>query len=135
MPPHLSEVVERLGGEAIRASYDEAVSSAGGLGSLIRQVNAVSDRRLDGADLAVSDVDAWLAGVPIDGESKVTVLWPFDRLAVSIPYRLFRERFEDLWQPSSDDVVVIEHDGDVANVLVIDHEEQFTFASIAGSAR
>src|SRR2546423_1224660 len=134
MPPHLDEVVERLGGESVRAFYEEAVSNAGGLARLIRQVNEVGDRRLDGTDSTMADVDAWLAELPIDGESKVTVLWPFNRLAVSIPYRVFKECFENLWQPSSDDVVVIGRAGDALNILLIDHEEQFTFAGVDGLA-
>ena len=96
----------------------------------MQRVHEAATLKLDAVDLTIQEARAWIAQLPIEGSSVVTVLWPFNGLAARMPYRLFWEHFDSLWFPSSDDVVVINDRDQVRDVLVVDHEEQFRFVSI-----
>ena len=62
----------------------------------------------------------------LDGDL-LEVVWPAFGEAVRIDREVFIEHYDDLWYPSSDDVVARQVGRDGA--LVITHEEQFTYFS------
>jgi hypothetical protein len=130
VPPDLSSTLDRLGTTAGREAYLDAERRLGPVHSLVEQCLAHRGAHLDAADALPDEVRAWLSGLPVPSDAGVTVLWPFDKLAARLTYRSFVDSYDDLWYPSSDDVVVYWENGDELGVIVLDHEEEFTFASV-----
>lgn len=66
-----------------------------------------------------------LAGVRATGPEPVTLLWPYDGYCVGMPYAAVVQFYDDLWNPSSDDLWVT--DRLASWLLIIDHEERLEF--------
>ncbi len=78
----------------------------------------------DIADLEPAGVQAMLARLPVE-EEWVDVIWPYERAGVEMRYADFVRHYDELWFPSSDDVLVMTDRRDW--VLELDHEETVTF--------
>lgn len=133
MPPDLSTVLDQLGTSAERDSYDDAERRFGPVHSVVARARAQARVGVDAGDLEPVEVRAWLFDLDVPAEASVVVLWPFDRLGTQMTYRSFVDRYDDLWYPASDDVVVYWDNGDDTSVVVLDHEEEFTFAVLSRS--
>ena len=83
---------------------------------------------LDGTELSSEQLKKYLRNLPVDKNSNVLVIWASYRSAVLIPYSLLVENYDELWFPSADDVFVT--DKEMNWLLVIDHEEIFSFYSL-----
>ncbi len=134
MPPNLSAVLTRLGAPADTEVYGEAERRFGAVHSVVERSRARRQATLDAEDSEPEEVRAWLSGVGVPPDAEVIVLWPFDRVGTRMAYQSFVDNYDDLWYPSSDDVVVYRETGDELNVIVLDHEEELAFASLSRSA-
>ena len=80
---------------------------------------------LNGTDADPVDIANWLAGLPVDLDARVIVIWRGERSAVRMSYRAFIQHYDDLWYPGADDLWVY---GEMDHWLLgIDHEERFEF--------
>ena len=71
--------------------------------------------------------DILLSNQSLYHNDEVLVIWGFEKFGVVIPYKVFCHFFDDLWYPSSDDVLVT--DESMNNCVGISHEEIITFWS------
>jgi hypothetical protein len=78
-------------------------------------------RRFDARDTEPSAIADWLQAQQLP-EEPVKVFWLFDREGISIELKDFLKYFDELWFPSSDDIVV--ESESTSFVIAIDHEEQ-----------
>jgi hypothetical protein len=78
-------------------------------------------RNFDAQDKDTAAIADWIRA-QLTNDEPVTVLWISDRQGISIGLYDFLLFFDELWYPSSDDVIVESHSGTF--VIVIDHEEQ-----------
>lgn len=125
MPPKLSEHLEQLSAEALAVTLADAAR----LGGVDPRILTDEARRRVLAELDASDADpeqvrSWLSALPYGAEQPVLVAWPADRTAARMSYDTFVARFDDLWYPAMDDVVVFSGDPG-GPVLMLDHEETF----------
>lgn len=78
-------------------------------------------REFDGRDTGVSAIADWLHA-QINVDEQVRTIWLADRAGILISLSDFLQFFDQLWYPSSDDMIV-ESNSNIF-VIVIDHEEQ-----------
>jgi hypothetical protein len=128
MPPNLAAVLGQLGTSAELEVYRDAERRLGPVNSIVEQARARRRAYLDAGDAEPDEVRAWLSGLPIAPDAGVIVLWPFDKQGARMTYGSFVDNYDDLWYPASDDVVVCQEGEDGLGVVVLDHEEEFTFA-------
>lgn len=124
MPPKLLGLLERLGCRASSELHARALDFLGGSFDSVRQLQRNSLALVDVSDLVEDDVRRWLLALPVDVSSLVQVIWPADHIAAEVPFSVLVERYDGLWYPSMDDVVVVWSDG---GLLLMDHEERFFF--------
>lgn len=80
--------------------------------------------RADIARASPDQVRAVLFGLPI-GDDWVEVVWPYERAGVRMRFRDFVRYYDDLWYPSSDDLLIT--NGTKTWLLEVNHEETVTF--------
>jgi hypothetical protein len=122
-----------LGFDSVDGSYEEALGAFGGIHALLR-VCDVATLRLDASLLTTPQTVEWLRMLPVDRRSDVTLFWPARRRVVRLAFETFLERFEDIWLPSSDDVIVVSEVNRQLAILIIDHEEQVSFGTLPAVA-
>lgn len=125
MPPRLMGLLENLGCRASSELHAHALDLLGGSFDAVRQLQRDSSSLVDVSDLDEDDVRQWLFALPVDVSSLVLVMWPAERIAAEVPFSVLVDRYDDLWYPSIDDVVVVWPGG---GLLLMDHEERFSFA-------
>jgi hypothetical protein len=77
-------------------------------------------RHFDATGALPSEIGDWLVAQEIENE-QVAVYWLYDNAAALMMMHDFIKYFDDLWYPSSDDVVVLPMSNQY--VLYVDHEE------------
>lgn len=82
-------------------------------------------RTINGTDLSPQEIKSFLTSLLIEPEIVTTLIWPYDRCGIYLPFHLFIEYYDDLWYPASDDVWIM--DPNISWLLEIDHEENFSF--------
>ena len=78
---------------------------------------------LDASTMGRQEILRWLGDIGGLFDD-VLVIWPFATFSIEMKYKDFVSHFDDLWYPSSDDVLVLSCD--TGWLLVIDHEEMFS---------
>jgi hypothetical protein len=78
-------------------------------------------RGFDASDAVPSEISDWIAAQGL-GDSIVTVFWPYDGEAALMNTKDVIKNLDDLWYPSSDDLVVLSKSNHF--LLDIDHEER-----------
>lgn len=86
---------------------------------------------IDASELVPSEIREWLGGLPIDRDADIQVAWITDRLGARMSFSTFTDNVDDLWFPAMDDVVVVVNTGGATDILVLDHEERFTFTRLS----
>ncbi|MGE0870225.1 MAG: hypothetical protein AB7P03_16795 [Kofleriaceae bacterium] len=74
-------------------------------------------------ELDPDHVRAVLRNSGLADDQLVSIVWASDRFGISLRFDLFVAWFDDLWFPSSDDVIIAV-DGRLR--LLLDHEEQLS---------
>jgi len=77
----------------------------------------------DVSDMDDADVISWLQSVLSDVSNTISVWWLFEHEGVTIASGDFCEHYDDLWHPSSDDLLVVCGDG--SRLVELHHEEVF----------
>lgn len=134
MPPGLAKVLKELGTACHERAYDEVASNIMGFPELIKRMRLSTPWVVDVSDSSLEEMRDWLASLPFEAERVVTVLWPYDHVAVDVPYHLFLARFDDLWSPSSDDALVLGYKGAQREALLLHHDETFIMLSLSSEA-
>jgi hypothetical protein len=80
--------------------------------------------RVDISRAGPDEVRATLSGLPI-GDDWVEVVWPFERAGVRMRFRDFVRYYDDLWYPSSDDLLIT--NSTKTWLLEVNHEETVTY--------
>lgn len=125
MPPNLTGVLNGLGYPASSDLFDRSHASLGGSFEVLTQALRTPSARIDVADLAPNEVRQWLSMLS-DAASSVLVVWPANRVAAEMPFATVIDKYDDLWYPSTDDVLVMWPDG---QLLLMDHEERFCLSN------
>jgi hypothetical protein len=126
VPPRLVETLDSFGYSAGTAVHVAVMERLGGSYAWADDLRQNASAKLLSTYLTDDEVRSWLSSLPVDAECLASVDWARDGLGVEIPFSVFMRYFDDLWYPSSDDVVVVFSDG---AVLLIDHEERLSFAA------
>ncbi|MFC9434878.1 hypothetical protein [Nocardia sp. NPDC057030] len=129
MPPMLAQTLTRLGAVDDRTVFDRLVARVGGLPA-VRQLLRAADTVLDVSELESETVRQWLRALPIAESEWVAVAWPADAITVRVRFDRFTDRFDDLWYPAQDDVVIVAERPGAVDVLVLDHEEHFAYRAL-----
>jgi len=74
---------------------------------------------IEGADK--SCVQRYLRSLRPGSRGRIYCFWPRDMIAIRMDYEEFIQYFDDVWYPSSDDLVVT--DSEVSFLTYFDHEE------------
>jgi hypothetical protein len=127
MPPNLRILLETIGYRASSELYARVRDLLGGSFEPVRQLQRDPSIMINVSDLGEAEVRRWLLALPVDPSSSlVLVAWVGDGIAAEMPYLTAVDRYDDLWYPASDDVVVVWPDG---TLLLLDHEERFSFGA------
>jgi len=80
----------------------------------------------DIAGSSFDDVITQVEHAELTNDQRVYVLWerPKPQQGIVIPFSLFKEGWDDLWYPSSDDVVVV--DEQISVIIRFSHEERLS---------
>lgn len=116
--------------EASRDEYQAAEDQFGMLLDRLAGIRSESAVEADGSDLTPSQIREWLARLPVRPDEEARVLWVADRIGARMPFAAFVSNVDDLWFPAQDDVVVLLDSREALDVLVLDHEERFTFSHV-----
>lgn len=127
MPPNLTGLLDQLGCPRSPDLFSHAVNMLGGSFDILANIRQNATASIDVSDLVGDEVRPWLSGLYPSVNFPVLVAWVADRIAAKMPFSTFVDRFDDLWYPSLDDVIVIWSDG---GVLLIEHSERLFFAHI-----
>ncbi|GGN99581.1 hypothetical protein GCM10010112_93550 [Actinoplanes lobatus] len=123
MPPRLTATLDSLGCRAVPEVHIVVGEYLGGYG-VLDDAWEIASARLGVSDRTDDEVRAWLRSLPVDADSVIRIDWARDGIGAELPFSVFAQHFDDLWYPSSDDVVVLTPDG---ALLYLDHEERFSF--------
>jgi hypothetical protein len=104
---------------------DLAATDIEALCSFSRHASRVPLHRMDVSEIVRSRVVSWFRGLGIGDDVLVAVVWPALRAGAWLRFGAFVDSFDDLWHPSSDDVLVT--DEERTWMITLDHEEIFTF--------
>lgn len=126
MPPRLTEVLHSLGFRAEAQVHVDVLEYLGGSYEVLTEFWEIASSKILVTFAADEEVRSWLHSLPVEAESLVRVDWTRDGVGVEVPFSVFVRYFDDLWYPSSDDVVVVFPDG---AVLFLDHEERFSYVA------
>ncbi|MFE1314313.1 hypothetical protein [Streptomyces sp. NPDC058755] len=121
MPPHLRQTLTDIGAYEGPGAYDAFLSALGGSTARLPILISRAEVALDVSDLNADQLRHALRTAVQDAGQDVWAAWPAERTAVRVAYRAVLDRLDDLWYPSTDDLLII--DGD-ERVLVLDHEER-----------
>ncbi|WP_370948816.1 hypothetical protein AB5J62_15010 [Amycolatopsis sp. cg5] len=128
MPPRLTSTLSSLGVEADRDTLAAVQAELGGSFAALTEIRSQCTAELDAGELEPAELTDWLlAQIP---ESAVRVAWVADGVGATMSFTRFAENVDDLWYPAIDDIVIVD---DTHAVLVLDHEERFTFTRRADS--
>ncbi|MFF7747916.1 hypothetical protein ACFZCP_01435 [Streptomyces sp. NPDC007971] len=121
MPPHLRQTLAAIDAYEGPGAHDGFLSALGGSLDRLPVLITHAEVALDVSALDADQLRDALRTAVADVGQDVWAAWPAERTAVRAGYRAVLERIDDLWYPSSDDLVIV--DGD-EQVLVLDHEER-----------
>jgi hypothetical protein len=126
VPPRLAETLGSLGYSAGAAVHIAVMKRLDGAYDWADDLRRNASSKLQVTRLTDDEIRFWLSSLPVDPECLACVDWARDGLGVEMPFSVFVRYFDDFWYPSSDDVVVLFPGG---AVLLLDHEERFSFAA------
>lgn len=128
MPPKLAQALDRLGALASNSVYDMALELLGGSLSAVQSIRSNATDRLDVSDAAESDMATWLLSHHTSPGVEILAVWLADRVGAKMKAADFAGHVGDLWYPSMDDVLLLTDDHEFLRILVLDHEELFTYS-------
>lgn len=81
------------------------------------------EQHIDAANMEPAEVRSWLSSLGLDRQ-EVEIVWLNDRDGARMGIDLFIMHYDELWYPSSDDIMI--SNATLSWILTIDHEEMFT---------
>ncbi|MFE1883503.1 hypothetical protein [Streptomyces diastatochromogenes] len=119
-----------MGVEANLETFHECLQILGDALSDLAEIGREASSSLDVEELDSDGLRSALRDMVEDVGQEVIVAWPADRAAVRVGYHLVIERIDDLWYPSTDDLVIIDDSKGVGRVIILDHEERLCIAPL-----
>jgi hypothetical protein len=127
MPPNLNTVLNELGTRRVSDPVEEFKNIGFDISKLDHPPRLESSS-VDTSDLEVQIVKEWLHNIPHENGCDVFAFWPASGTGGYLKFEDFVERYDDLWYPAMDDVVAVTL-GNPETILVMDHEEKFTYSN------
>jgi hypothetical protein len=134
VPPKLVETLGRLGSVPSAAIYHEVLRLLGGSLSIVPFIRSNADDRLDAADAVEAELASWVLSHQTSPDAEILAVWMADRVGAKLKVTDFATHVGDLWYPSMDDVLLVADDHDYLKVLILDHEEIFTYSRMEKEA-